>query len=143
MKRIILPIMLFLSFIFVLTVSLGLADPPPPQYIQFSPSTTKGALYYPDPAVFPNPHIAFIFIHRTANYLSHPTNILYVFCSTHNRFSSFIKSNGPLQSRLDTNNDQRFFILGDLIFFSAGEVPRESKFSKASDILWRDIHSRK
>ena len=25
------------------------ADPPPPEYIQFSPSATKGALYYPDP----------------------------------------------------------------------------------------------
>jgi hypothetical protein len=47
------------------------ADPPPPQYIQFSPSATKGALYYPDPAVYPNPHVAIIIMHRNSNYLSH------------------------------------------------------------------------
>ena len=75
MKKIFLPVLLFLNVIFLLTVSLGFADPPPPEYIQFSPSTTKGALYYPDPAVFPSPHIAFIFIHRTANYLSHPGTV--------------------------------------------------------------------
>jgi hypothetical protein len=67
-----LPVVLFFNFIFVLSVSLAFAVPPPPQYIQFSPSATKGALYYPDPALFPSPHIAFIFMHRNANFLSHP-----------------------------------------------------------------------
>jgi hypothetical protein len=47
------------------------AAPPPPQYIQFSPSATKGALYYPDPALFPNPRVAIIIMHRNSNYLSH------------------------------------------------------------------------
>jgi hypothetical protein len=64
-------VVLFLAWI----GSPTFAAPPPPQYIQFSPSTTKGALYYPDPALFPNPHIAFIFMHRTANYLSHPGTV--------------------------------------------------------------------
>ena len=75
MKTIFWLVILFVNAMFVLPTSLGFADPPPPEYIQFSPSTTKGALYYPDPAVFPNPHIAFIFIHRTANYLSHPGTV--------------------------------------------------------------------
>ena len=47
------------------------ADPPPPEYIQFSPSATKGALYYPDPALYPSPHVAVIIMHRNSNYLSH------------------------------------------------------------------------
>jgi hypothetical protein len=29
------------------------AAAPPPQFVQFSPSATKGALYRPDPALFP------------------------------------------------------------------------------------------
>ena len=45
--------------------------PPPPTYIQFSPSATKGALYYPDPAAFPHPNVAVIAMHRDSNYLSH------------------------------------------------------------------------
>lgn len=44
---------------------------PPPQYIQFSPSATKGVLYYPDPDEFPAPHIAVVAIHRDSNFLSH------------------------------------------------------------------------
>ncbi|HKY08067.1 MAG TPA: hypothetical protein VJQ55_07500 [Candidatus Binatia bacterium] len=61
-----------LAFIFAYVfVAPSLAAPPPPLYIQFSPSATKGALYYPDPALFPAPHIAVIIMHRNSNYLSH------------------------------------------------------------------------
>ena len=47
------------------------ADPLPPEFIQFTPSATMGALYYPDPDIYPNPHIATLNMHRTANRLSH------------------------------------------------------------------------
>jgi hypothetical protein len=47
------------------------ADTPPPEFIQFSPSAAMGALYRPDPDVYPNPHIATLNMHRTANRLSH------------------------------------------------------------------------
>ena len=40
-----------------------------PAYIQFTPSTTKGALYKPDSGAWPN--IAVLLTHRTANFLSH------------------------------------------------------------------------
>jgi len=40
-----------------------------PAYIQFTPSTTKGALYKPDSG--PAPHIGVILTHRTGNFLSH------------------------------------------------------------------------
>lgn len=49
------------------------AEPPPPQYVQFKPSATKGALYLPDPAQFPDAHVAVIVMHRNSNYLSHIT----------------------------------------------------------------------
>jgi len=58
-------------FIFFLACSQAFAEPPAPRYIQFSPSSTKGALYYPDPELFPKPHIAVIAIHRDSNFLSH------------------------------------------------------------------------
>jgi hypothetical protein len=38
-----------------------------PEYIQFSPSPVKGALYKPDAG--PAPHVAILIIHRTANVL--------------------------------------------------------------------------
>ena len=38
-----------------------------PEYIQFSPSPVKGALYKPDAG--PAPHVAIVIIHRTANVL--------------------------------------------------------------------------
>src|SRR5258706_3301507 len=41
-----------------------------PRYIQFSPNATKGALYVPDSG--PAPHVAFLVVHRTSNFLSHP-----------------------------------------------------------------------
>lgn len=40
-----------------------------PRFVQFSPSTTKGALYAPDKG--PAPRVAVILTHRTANFLSH------------------------------------------------------------------------
>ena len=46
------------------------AAPPPPQYVQFS-GAAKGALYKPDPAVFPAPHVGVVVMHRNSNYLSH------------------------------------------------------------------------
>jgi pimeloyl-ACP methyl ester carboxylesterase len=41
-----------------------------PTYVQFSPSSVKGALYKPDSG--PTPHVAVLLIHRTSNFLSHP-----------------------------------------------------------------------
>jgi pimeloyl-ACP methyl ester carboxylesterase len=41
-----------------------------PRYIQFSPNATKGALYVPESG--PAPHVAFLVIHRTSNFMSHP-----------------------------------------------------------------------
>src|SRR6266446_3055847 len=41
-----------------------------PRYIQFAPSSVKGALYKPDSG--PAPHVAILAIHRTANFMSHP-----------------------------------------------------------------------
>lgn len=51
--------------------SIAVAQSPPPEFIQFEPRATKGALYYPDPAKFPNPHIAIIAMHRDSNFMSH------------------------------------------------------------------------
>jgi len=47
------------------------AETPPPQYIQFEPGTTKGAIYYPDPENYPNPEIAALNIHPISNRLAH------------------------------------------------------------------------
>ncbi len=47
------------------------ADAPPPEYVQFRPEATKGALYKPDPDSFPTPNIAVILMHRDSNFLSH------------------------------------------------------------------------
>ena len=51
------------------------AAAPPPQFVQFSPSATKGALYRPDPALFPAPHVGVIVMHRNSNYLSHLSTV--------------------------------------------------------------------
>ena len=40
-----------------------------PAFIQFTPSTTKGALYKPDRG--PAPRVGIVLMHRTANFLSH------------------------------------------------------------------------
>ena len=40
-----------------------------PLYVQFNPSTTKGALYKPDSG--PPPRVGVVLTHRTANFLSH------------------------------------------------------------------------
>jgi hypothetical protein len=47
------------------------AAAPPPQFVQFTPSATKGALYRPDPALYANPHVGVVVMHRNSNYLSH------------------------------------------------------------------------
>ncbi len=52
-------------------ISPVMAVTPAPQFIQFSPSATKGALYLPDPELFPKPHIAIIVMHRDSNFMSH------------------------------------------------------------------------
>ena len=44
---------------------------PPPQFVQFSPSATMGALYMPDPEKYPEPHIAALAMHRDSNFMSH------------------------------------------------------------------------
>jgi hypothetical protein len=48
----------------------ALAAAPPPTYVQFS-GAAKGALYKPDPAKFPAPHVGVIAMHRNSNYLAH------------------------------------------------------------------------
>ena len=55
----------------VLFVTPALAAPPAPEFVQFRPSATKGALYRPDPAEFPDAHIAVLAMHRDSNYMSH------------------------------------------------------------------------
>src|SRR5689334_12951180 len=59
----------------IVSAALALALPafaaaPQPIYVQFS-GAAKGALYRPDPALFPNPHVGVIVMHRNSNYLNH------------------------------------------------------------------------
>jgi pimeloyl-ACP methyl ester carboxylesterase len=51
----------------LVTISAPLFAQSHPEYIQFSPSPVKGALYKPDAG--PAPHAAILIIHRTANVL--------------------------------------------------------------------------
>jgi len=46
------------------------AAAPAPTYVQFS-GAAKGALYRPDLAKYPNPHVGVVVMHRNSNYLSH------------------------------------------------------------------------
>src|SRR5262249_31732535 len=59
------------SVIVLAAAGLAIAQPlfaqSHPEYIQFSPSPVKGALYKPDSG--PAPHVAILIIHRTANVL--------------------------------------------------------------------------
>ena len=55
---------LFLMLIVGAGQALGQSKP---QYVQFQPSATKGALYVPDSG--PSSHVAFLAIHRTSNFL--------------------------------------------------------------------------
>lgn len=48
----------------------SMAAAPAPTYVQFS-GAAKGALYRPDPAKYPSPHVGVIAMHRNSNYLSH------------------------------------------------------------------------
>ena len=59
------------SFLLIFTSLNVTAEAPPPQFIQFSPSATMGALYMPDPDMYPNPHIATLAMHRDGNFMSH------------------------------------------------------------------------
>jgi len=69
MKKIILiNITFFLLNLLTITTQ---ADQPPPQFLQFSPSATMGALYMPDSDKFPNPHVATLAMHRDSNFMSH------------------------------------------------------------------------
>ncbi len=54
-----------------LAASAAFAEAPPPQFLQFSPSATKGALYRPDEAEFADPHVGVLVMHRNSNFLSH------------------------------------------------------------------------
>ncbi|MBV8537803.1 MAG: hypothetical protein JO128_19565, partial [Alphaproteobacteria bacterium] len=56
-----------LGLVFLLAPSMGSAQSNP-RYIQFTPGAAKGALYTPDNG--PAPTIAFLTIHRTANFMS-------------------------------------------------------------------------
>lgn len=61
-------------FVFLSACHISLqshAELPPPEYLQFSPIATMGALYRPDPDVHPDPHIAVVNMHRTENRLAH------------------------------------------------------------------------
>ncbi len=62
---------LFGSLLALAAFTPAFAEAPPPEFIQFSPSATKGALYLPDPAEFPNPHVGVVVMHRNSNYMSH------------------------------------------------------------------------
>ena len=53
------------------TATATFAEAPPPQFVQFSPSATKGALYRPDAAGFADPHVGVLVMHRNSNFLSH------------------------------------------------------------------------
>lgn len=48
----------------------AMAAAPAPAYVQFS-GAAKGALYRPDPALYPSPRVAVIAMHRNSNYLAH------------------------------------------------------------------------
>jgi hypothetical protein len=48
----------------------AIAAVPQPIYVQFS-GAAKGALYKPDPALYPAPHVGVIAMHRNSNYLNH------------------------------------------------------------------------
>ncbi|MDX1498506.1 MAG: hypothetical protein R3176_01330 [Woeseiaceae bacterium] len=52
-------------------IATGRADPPPPQFVQFSPSPVMGALYMPDPEKYPKPTVATLAMHRDSNFMSH------------------------------------------------------------------------
>lgn len=64
-------ISLICNVFFVVSFSQAFAERPPPQFIQFSPSATMGALYMPDPEAYPKPHIATLAMHRDSNFMSH------------------------------------------------------------------------
>jgi hypothetical protein len=61
----------FATAVLAASTAFAAAVPPPaPIYVQFS-GAAKGALYKPDPGLFPSPHIGVIAMHRNSNYLNH------------------------------------------------------------------------
>jgi hypothetical protein len=60
-----------IGLIAVVLASQSYAEAPPPEFIQFSPSATMGALYRPDPDKFPKPTVATLAMHRDSNFMSH------------------------------------------------------------------------
>lgn len=62
---------LLISLTSFVICNAAIAASPPPEYIQFSPSATKGVLYRPDPVAFPNPRVGIVIMHRNSNFLSH------------------------------------------------------------------------
>jgi hypothetical protein len=65
------PLRVFSGLGMLIIASLANAAAPPPQYIQFAPIATMGAVYFPDPELYPMPHIAVVNMHRTENRLAH------------------------------------------------------------------------
>ena len=65
------PVLVFLAAVAIIASTQAYAAAPPPEYIQFSPSATMGALYRPDPGLYAKPHIAVLNMHRTENRLAH------------------------------------------------------------------------
>ncbi|MCH8059551.1 MAG: hypothetical protein IIA11_03735, partial [Proteobacteria bacterium] len=62
---------LFGVFILLMVSNATSAELPPPEYIQFSPTATMGAIYFPDFEMHPKPRIAIVNMHRTENRLAH------------------------------------------------------------------------
>lgn len=59
------------GMLLALAASPAVAAAPAPEYVQFRPSATKGALYRPDAAQFAEPHVGVLVMHRNSNFLSH------------------------------------------------------------------------
>ena len=62
---------ILITLLAALLANSARADMPPPEYIQFSPVMTMGAIYFPDEELHPGPHIAIVNMHRTENRLAH------------------------------------------------------------------------
>jgi len=62
--------LLFILGFFLFTITPVFSATPAPEYIQFT-GAAKGALYRPDPSLFPKPHVGILIMHRNSNFLSH------------------------------------------------------------------------
>jgi hypothetical protein len=61
----------FAALFAFLVMGNSIAEQPAPEYIQFRPEATKGVLYRPDPALYPDADTAVLIMHRDSNFLSH------------------------------------------------------------------------